>query len=270
MIFNDDMPLKEKKVVVTRAHSQQGPGFELFSQLGATVLELPALVIGPPDKWQPLDEALSQLESFQWLIFSSANGVKFVEDRLQLKGKSLAGSPKNLKIAAVGRKTAIELENIGAIPDFVPVEFIADSLIENFPHIEVGKRILLPRVQSGGRTIIAESFAQTGVHVLEVAAYESRCPDSIPKETLNALIRSEVDVLTFTSSKIAANTAKLMRKSFGSDWGKKLCKVKLISIGPQTSMSCKKYFGRVDSEANPHDLDGLVEACIQAVKEESP
>ena len=109
--------LVNRTVVVTRAAEQQGEGRRLLEQLGATVLDLPALEIGPPDHWAPLDDALSDLENFHWLVFSSANGVQSVEQRLQLQGGSLTHRPRNLRIAAVGRKTARVLEEIGASAD---------------------------------------------------------------------------------------------------------------------------------------------------------
>ena len=105
--------LENRTVVVTRAADQQGAARELLEQQGASVLDLPALVIGPPDHWGPLDNALEDLDSFDWLVFSSANGVIAVEDRLQRQNRCLAHRPTSLKIAAVGRKTAGLLEKMG-------------------------------------------------------------------------------------------------------------------------------------------------------------
>ncbi len=251
-------------VVLTRSQLQQSEARNLFESLGANVLDLPALVIGPPDDWTPVDKELSALEAFDWIIFSSANGVLAVEERLQRLDKTLANLPNNLKIAAVGRKTAAHLNQLGATTDFVPPDFVAESLIEYFPASTSGMRVLLPRVQSGGRTIFAEAFGKLGMNVVEVAAYESRCPKAIPEETVTAFANGEVNAIAFTSGKTATNTAKLLKIAFGVDWCKKLQGVKIISIGPQTTLSCQKNFDRVDQEADPHDLDGLADACIQA------
>ena len=158
-------PLQSRTVVVTRAADQQGAARQLLEQRGATVLDLPALVIGPPDHWGPLDDALEDLESFHWLVFSSANGVQAVEQRLQRLGRCLARRPVNLKIAAVGRKTAQLLDDLGATADFVPPSFVADSLIDHFPVSGGGLKLLLPRVQSGGRTLLADAFGEAGVRV---------------------------------------------------------------------------------------------------------
>ena len=256
-------PLQNRTVVVTRAADQQGEARRLLEAQGAQVLDLPALVIGPPDDWGPLDDALSELEDFHWLVVSSANGVQAVEQRLRRRGSSLLRRPANLRIAAVGRKTARALEELGAEADFVPPSFVADSLIEHFPVSGYGLRMLLPRVQSGGRTVLAEAFGDAGVRVVEVAAYESRCPDSMPDCTADALATGTVDAMLFSSGKTAAHTAQLLLQRFGPGWAERLTSVKIVSIGPQTSRSCREWFGRVDAEADPHDLEGLVDACRQ-------
>ena len=259
------LPLQGRTVAVTRAEQQLGEARRLFEQAGATVLDLPALVIGPPDEWGPLDDALAELEDFHWLVLSSSNGVDAVEERLQRRGGSLAGRPRSLKIAAVGRKTAARLEALGAPADFVPPQFVADSLIDHFPVSGWGLRLLLPRVQSGGRTVLAEAFGEAGARVVEVAAYESRCPDNLPAATAAALAAGTVDAITFSSGKTVQHTAQLLELQFGAAWQEPLQRVALVSIGPQTSHTCRALLGRVDAEADPHDLDGLVAACDQAL-----
>ena len=263
-----DLPLFGKIVVITRAQEQQGEARDLFHSKGAKVLDLPALVIGPPEHWGPLDEALAQFEDFHWIIFSSINGVNAVEARLQSSGRTLANKPNHLKIAVVGRKTALSLENLGVVPDFVPPNFVADSLINHFPVSAFGLKMLIPRVQTGGRTVLAEAFGKAGAHVIEVAAYESSCPEDMPEETARAFLQKEIDAINFTSSKTAVHTAHLMRQRFGIDWQQNLDGINLISIGPQTSISCHKYFYRVDKEANPHNIVGLINACISSFKKE--
>jgi uroporphyrinogen-III synthase len=260
-----DSPLQGRLIAVTRAEQQLGEARRLFEQAGATVLDLPALVIGPPDTWGPLDDALAELEDFHWLVVSSANGVDAVEQRLRRLGSGLAHRPRGLKIAAVGRKTAARLEALGAPADFVPPQFVADSLIDHFPVSGWGLRLLLPRVQSGGRTLLAEAFGEAGARVVEVAAYESRCPEALPTATADALAAGQVDAITFSSGKTVQHTALLLERQFGEGWEQRLEGVALVSIGPQTSQTCLAQLGRVDAEADPHDLDGLVAACTRAL-----
>ncbi len=265
MIDHQLQPLKNKTVVLTRAQEQQSEARLSLENLGASVFDLPALVIGPPDQWDSLDNALAEFSKFNWIIFSSANGVQAVETRLKLIGKTLSLPPRGLQIAAVGRKTAICLENIGAVVDFVPPSFVADSLIKFFPASFSGLRILLPRVQTGGRPILAKAFSEGGANVTEVSAYESRCPEVIPDQTAFAIETSQVDAIAFTSGKTAVNAAHLLHKRFGVNWHEKMKMVKVISIGPQTSIACRKYFHGVDQEADIHDLGGLLKACIKAL-----
>jgi uroporphyrinogen-III synthase len=258
--------LKGRRIGVTRAEQQLGEARRLFEAAGATVVDLPALAVTPPDDWGPLDDALEELEDFHWILFSSANGVESVQQRLLLRGSSLAHRPTGLRIAAVGRKTAALLETLGATADFIPPEFVADSLIEHFPVSGWGQRLLLPRVQSGGRTVLAEAFAAAGARVVEVSAYETRCPDQWPSGAVQALERRELDAITFSSGKTVNHTCQLLERSFGETWRDRLRGVRLISIGPQTTARCLALLNRVDAEADPHDLAGLVQACARALQ----
>ncbi|MCT0217628.1 uroporphyrinogen-III synthase [Synechococcus sp. CS-1329] len=259
--------LSGRVVAVTRAEQQLGEARALFERAGARVLDLPALVIGPPDEWGPLDDALEELEAFHWLVFSSINGVEAVEQRLQRIGRNLSDRPRGLKIAAVGRKTGARLEQLGAPADFVPPNFVADSLLEHFPVSGWGQRLLLPRVQSGGRTLLAEAFAEAGTRVVEVAAYESSCPPHLPLATAAALRQGDVEAITFTSGKTVRHSRQLLQQDLGERWQELLARVALVSIGPQTSATCLELLGRVDAEADPYDLEGLVAACGRALGE---
>jgi uroporphyrinogen-III synthase len=193
--------------------------------------------------------------------------VEAVEQRLARQGTSLAGRPTSLRLAAVGRKTANLLEELGAPADFVPPAFVADSLIEHFPVSGWGQRLLLPRVQSGGRTLLAEAFAEAGARVVEVAAYETRCPEGLPSAALLAIETRRLDAITFSSGKTVEHTCLLLEASFGAEWIRWLDAVQVISIGPQTSRRCRERLGRVDGEADPHDLEGLVAACARALRD---
>ncbi len=259
--------LQGRTIAVTRAEGQIGAARRLFERAGARVIDLPALVVAPPDDWGPLDDALAELDQFHWIVFSSANGVEAVQRRLGQRGGSLEHRPAGLRIAAVGRRTAACLEELGAPADFVPPAFVAESLVEHFPVSGWGLRLLLPRVQSGGRTVLAEAFAASGARVVEVAAYETRCPEALPSAAQLAIETGRLDALTFSSGKTVSHTARMLERGFGTDWIRRLDGVRLVSIGPQTSLRCREVLGRVDAEADPHDLEGLVEACARAFRD---
>jgi uroporphyrinogen-III synthase len=260
-------PLRGRRVAITRAEHQLGAARTLFTAAGAELLDLPALVLSAPDSWGPLDDALEELADFHWLVFSSSNGVEAVEQRLRRRGSSLARRPPGVRLAAVGRKTAQLLDDLGAPADFVPPAFVADSLVEHFPVSGWGLRLLLPRVQSGGRTLLAEAFAAAGSRVVEVPAYETRCPEALPSATLAALEQGDLDAITFSSGKTVSHTARLLQAAFGDDWRQRLEGLAIVSIGPQTSERCLQELGRVDAEASPYDLDGLLQACIEALRQ---
>ena len=257
------MTLIDKKIIITRAQEQTSEARKIFRENGAEVFDLPSLVIGPPDDWAPLDDALKEIATFDWIIFSSANGVKNVEDRLKKIGLSLSKISKTIQIAAVGRKTASLLSEMDAHISFVPPHFVADSLVKYFPEHQKDLKLLIPRVQTGGRSILYEAFKSRGAQVVELAAYESFCPKVIPKRTVDALKNKNIDIIAFTSSKTVKNTVILLKKYFGKSWLKLIEKIKIVSIGPQTSLTCSNLIKKPDQEANPHTLEGLLEACLE-------
>ena len=263
-------PLTGRTIVVTRAAGQAGPFTTQLATLGATALELPALAIGAPSDWTPFDTALGNLDNTHWLILTSANGVEALFQRLRHQekdGRSLAG----VKIAVVGKKTAHALKNYGITPDFTPTNFVADALIEEFPDDPQGKTILFPRVETGGREVLSKHLRQQGANLIEVAAYESRCPDAIDPIPWQALRDRRVDAITFASSKTVVNFCHLVRQAIATDQlpinGKDpmadlLQGICIASIGPQTSKTCQELLNRVDLEANPYTLDGLTQSLV--------
>jgi len=257
-----EFPLYQKNIIITRSKDKISDVKKLFIRKGAQIFDFPAIYAGYPDDLNPLDEALREINDFHWIIFSSSNGIKFVDERLRKLNTSLKECAKKIKIAVVGEKTSLSLAELGILPDFVPPEFVAESLIENFPISGYGLRVFLPRVQTGGRNLIADEFRNSGARVVEVAAYETRCPDSIPPETINAILNKKVDAMVFSSGKTVLNSAFLLEKEFGEQWLTFLENVKLLTIGPQTSKTCKKVFGRVDREAFKYTFEGLLDAAI--------
>ncbi|MEM9245618.1 MAG: uroporphyrinogen-III C-methyltransferase [Cyanobacteria bacterium P01_F01_bin.153] len=267
---SDSRPLAGRTILVTRAAGQAGPFTAQLVELGATALELPALAIGAPSSWEPFDHALKNLGTADWLVLTSANGVEALFQRLRnqgVDGRSLAG----IKIAVVGKKTAKVLESYGIVPDFTPTNFIADALIAEFPDDPANQTILFPRVETGGRDALSKYFRERGANLVEVAAYESRCPEVIDPTAWQALKDHHVDAITFASSKTVVNFCRLVEGAIAADQipinGKDpisalLQGICIASIGPQTSETCQKYLHRFDMEANPYTLDGLAQSLV--------
>ena len=274
---HSQLPLAGNTILVTRAATQSGQFSDRLQQQGARVIEMPALVIGPPSTWEALDSAIAQLSSFHWLILTSHNAVDCFFARLEASGKD-ARSLFGIKIAVVGKKTAESLRSHSLQPDFIPPNFVADSLVENFPWEGVegehggiaptNCKILFPRVESGGREVLVKEFTAKGAQVIEAPAYQSCCPETIDPIALAALQNRAVNMITFASSKTVQNFCKLIEQSpelSGSqDWLKNVC---IASIGPETSKSCYNLLGKLDVEAKEYTLDGLTEAIVQWVSE---
>ena len=165
----------------------------------------------------------------------------------------------------VGEKTAQRLQAFDLQPDFVPPNYVADSLISRFPEVLAGQRILFPRVETGGRDVLVREFAAQGAEVVEVAAYESRCPLHADPLAVEALRQNQVQVITFASSKTVQHFCDLLETA-DLDWRTWLNDLCIASIGPQTSRACDALLGRVDVEAKEHTLPGLLQAIERWVQ----
>ena len=248
-------PLAGKTILVTRSVGQSSQFSDRLQLEGATVIEMPALEIGPPSNWQALDDAIAHLSDFNWLILTSTNGVDYFFERLGTQGKD-ARALAGVKIAVVGEKTAQSLKQRSLQPDFIPPDFVADSLVEHFPEPLSGQKVLFPRVETGGREVLVKELSAKGAEVIEVAAYQSQCPVAIAPAALDALQRRAVDVITFASSKTVQCFCQLLEAHSGAI----LDGVCIASIGPQTSKTCVSLLGRVDVEAEEYTLEGLLKS----------
>lgn len=260
------LPLTGKTILVTRSAEQSNKFTGLLLEQGATVYEMPALEIFPPSSWEKLDQALANLQDFDWLILTSANGVEYFFQRLAAFGKD-ARSLAGVKIAVVGKKTAAILKQQGVQPDFIPPDFVADSLVEHFPEPLKGKKILFPRVETGGREVLVQEIGAKGGEVVEVPAYQSGCPDKIDLQAWEMLKDGHIDIITFASSKTVQNFYQLVQKALIPDAkisvNSLLENVYIGSIGPQTSKTCYEAFNRVDIEAREYSLEGLTAALVE-------
>ena len=261
-------PLFGKTVLVTRANSQSGGLTQQLQTLGATVVEMPTLEIVPPSDIAALDLAITQLDSFDWLVLASGNGVTSFFNRLQELGLD-SRALHAVKVAAVGKKTSDCLAERGVTPDFVPDEFVADALAAQLPLSEEGgDRVLFPRVESGGRPTLVKQLGARGAEVTEVAAYQSRCPLAVDPVALQLLQRQQIDALTFASSKTVVHFHQLLQQA-GFDF-ELLSPVKVAAIGPKTAETCNDLLGRTDICAAEYTIDGLVAAVAKAFKPALP
>jgi uroporphyrinogen III methyltransferase / synthase len=271
------LPLSGKTILITRAAGQSSSFSMMLQQQGATVMELPALEIMPPSSWEGLDQAIAQLQTFDWLILTSTNGVDYFFERLAAQGKD-ARALAGVKIAVVGQKTAASLHQHGLQPDFIPPDFVADSLVTHFPQAEhlPGMKLLFPRVESGGREVLVQELTAKGAIVTEVAAYQSGCAQAIAPTMTTALQQGKIDIITFASSKTVqcfaqlveaverntpnqGNLAAVIQNPAVKTLLSQIC---IASIGPQTSIACHRYFGRVDVKATEYTLEGLTQAIV--------
>lgn len=254
------MTLLGKTILVTRAAGQSSQFTKLLQQQGATVLEMPAIEITAPSSWEALDQAIAQLDQFDWLVLTSTNAVDYFFARLVAQAKSVADLSQ-LKLAVVGQKTAERLQQQGRQPDFVPPNFVADSLVEHFPERDrlAELKLLFPRVETGGREVLVKELTAQGATVIEVPAYQSSCVQTIPADVIAALQQSKIDIVTFASSK-TVNCCHQLLTAAAPPLIDLLVSVGIASIGPQTSATCQQLFGRVDLEAEDYTLEGLTEA----------
>lgn len=257
--------LADRLVLVTRAATQSATFTQTLQTLGARVEEMPTLEIVPPSSWQALDRAIEELPRFQWLILTSANGVDAFFQRLahiQATHPAAQAHLSRLKIAVVGQKTAQHLAQYSLTPTFMPEQFVADALVSEFPDPLHRCTLLFPRVESGGRDILVQAFRSQGADLVEVPAYESRCPDRIDPATLTTIESGKINIITFASSKTVQHFAQLLSQTFGPTWQNTITAAAIASIGPQTSKTCLEIFGRVDIEAEVYTLEGLTQAIV--------
>lgn len=242
------LPLFGQRIVVTRDHSQSRGLMEPLEALGAEVLVAPVIEIQPPADAGPLKCAIERLDIYDWLIFTSVNGVRNFVTALDAS----AGDLRKLKakVAAIGPATSAAVEALHLKVDRVPAEYVAESLLEAFAGDEMaGKRVLLPRA-AVARDIVPAELRKRGAIVDVVEAYHTVVPKKATADVQQALARKPHWII-FTSSSTVKNFVALAGIPEG---------ISVASIGPITSNTARELGLRVDAEANPHTIAGLVAA----------
>lgn len=252
-------PLAGKRILITRAREQSGEFVTFLKKLGAEVIEFPTIEIIPPLSWKELDLAIARLRTYNWIIFTSANGVIFFWQRLREKGKSNR-FPPSLKVCAIGPATANQLRERGVPVHYIPKEFMAESILEGFQEMAIkGKRLLLARAKKA-RDILPKGLRKMGAEVDVVEVYRTVKPKGGSKKLTELLADRKIDVIAFTSSSTVNHFAELLKKE---DLKKLLKGITIASIGPVTAKTAKEWRLRVQIQPKQYTIPGLTQAIAQ-------
>ncbi|MFH2218665.1 MAG: uroporphyrinogen-III C-methyltransferase [Pseudomonadota bacterium] len=260
----ETLPLMGKKIVVTRAREQASDLVKRLSALGAECLECPTIKVAPPEDTKPLDRAVDHLSGYDWLIFTSVNGVNFFFSRLFARNLDVRVL-SHLRTAVIGPATRQRLLDFGLKSDIVPESFRAESVVEAFRAENVtGKRILLPRAKEA-RPVLPDELTKMGALVDEVTAYRTESVAENADLLLSELEAGAVDIVTFTSSSTVTNfTALLPADRFES----LMRNVTVASIGPITTDTARKLGLTVHITAESFTIPGLCEAILKHFQKE--
>lgn len=277
---NHTKPLFGKRIMITRAKSQSAEFVALIESLGGEAYEFPVIQIGPTSDWGPVDAAIEDLASYQWVIFTSVNGVEFFFRRMrELQARPAgAGEPVltnieghmgnmgniRAKIAAVGTKTAEALSKQGISVDLLPPEFVGESLLDELrSHVQSGQRVLLPRADIA-RKLLPDALREIGCEVTEIDVYENHSANENKEYAIRLLKQGEIHVITFTSSSTVRSFVTIME---GEDLNRLLSDVIIACIGPVTAETAEQMGLHVSVTAEPYTVQGLVQALVHYVKE---
>ena len=276
-----DQPLSGIRVLVGRARHQAGALSAELKNLGAQIIEIPFIEIRKPRSFKPLDAALKNLHTYDWLILTSANGVEAMWDRMEKlrlvqPWKSGPSGPQSdakhngalapvaqFRVAAIGPATKKVIEQRGMKVDVVPKEYVAESVVRSLKNKVKGKRVLLVRAKIA-RDVIPQELRKAGAHVEVVEAYETVVPQSSRRRLHSALKnpKKRPHVVTFTSSSTVKNFVELL-----GAYAKRrpaLAGIRTASIGPVTSATLKELGLPVDIAAKEFTIPGLIAAIVKS------
>lgn len=267
-VYPSKGPLKGKRILITRPVEQSAELAVLISALGGEPVKFPVISVAPPDSWDSADYAIENLHDYNWVIFTSVNGVNSFMERITELGKDISYAFYDVKICTVGVKTADAVEPYGVHVDFVPAEFRAEAIVKGFKGMAgIGKKILIPRAQVG-RELLPDELIKMGMNVDVVPVYKVVKPDTDATILKDMLSKKEIDVVTFTSGSTVRNFIEFI----GTEEYKILLKgIKLACISPVTADSVKKYGMDVDIVPERFTIEDLAEALAgfyQGKKEE--
>jgi len=256
---NEKRPLTGTRILVGRARHQAGSLSMHLRALGASVIEIPFIEIRKPQSFAPLDAALKNLKTFDWLILTSVNGVEALWQRMR-RQRVPRSRLKHLQIAAIGPATKKAIVRHGLKVKMVPEEYVAESVVKGLRDKVNGMRVLLVRAKVA-RDVIPDELRAAGATVDVVEAYETVVPEK-SRTRLRALMKSarRPHIVAFTSSSTVRNFADLL----GPDQIAGLKDVKYASIGPVTSATLRQLNFPVAIEAKEFTMGGLIRAIVIA------
>ena len=248
------LPLFGQRIVVTRDRTQAADLAEPLEALGAKALLLPVIEIREAQDPQPLKDAIARLDSYDWLIFTSANGVRYFTDVLDKSSHDLRSL--KARICAIGPATKAAVEALHLKVDLMPKEYVAESLVKAFANENLQfRRILLPRA-AVARDLVPRELSRRGAHVEVVEAYQTVAPSGLADRARLVLDRKP-HWITFTSSSTVTNFIAVAGRGA-------LQEIKIASIGPITSATLREHHVVPTVEAQPHTIGGLVDAISAA------
>lgn len=249
-----------KTIIVTRSRAQASEFSEKLIDLGAEVLEFPTIDIAAPDDFKPMDDQINQLESIDWIIFTSVNGVDAFFDRICDLGKDIR-ELKGVKICAIGPATAQRVKDVRLKVDCQPPKYVAESIVESLKEMEEikGKRFLMPRADIA-RSFLPKALIDLGAEVSDVVAYKTIMAEPRDLKVVDKLKSGEIDYVTFTSSSTARNFVEIIGKENVPEISEN---TKFASIGTITTETAKKLGMDITIEAEEFTIPGLVDAIIK-------
>ena len=234
--WNEARPLFGRSIVVTRSREQSSDMVSMLMSLGANVIQYPTISIEEMEEYAELDKAIQGLDKYQWIIFTSVNGVQYFAKRLRHLGKD-SRAFAHAKVAAIGPVTRKEVEKLGIIPDFVPETFVAESVAEGLCALGIkGANILIPRAFES-REVLPDVLREHGAHVDIAPTYRTVLATGDKEKLMAALEEDSIDCITFASS----STVRNFMDNIPQDVLKKCQKLRFASIGPITSATLREY-----------------------------
>ena len=249
----EQRPLFGRRIVVTRPAEVS----DMLEDLGAEVLIAPTVAILPVVDPVPIDAAIARLDSFDWLVFTSANGVTHFLDRIMAIGQDLRALGR-IKLAAIGPATSEALASYHLRADLVPDSYRSEGLADALIREASGRRILLARADRG-RTLLKDELAQVA-HVEQLTVYRNVDAEALPSEIAERIEAGTVDWITLTSSAIAERLHAILPESSRLKLGRS---IKLASISPITTAAAARLGWTITAEAEEFSWAGVVSAIVR-------